>query len=102
MAFPSATIPPLVRQVKAVAPALLSGAEDPHSELLTLFWGPSFDREYALALWARLSRLQPVEATPLLPDLLAMGDLFDAMDRLEQQRLRQLILRHRELSLAWH
>lgn len=102
MSFLSSTISPLVRQFRTVAPALLSGTEDPHAELLTLFWGPQFDRQHALSLWARLSRRQPVEATPLLPQLLAVGDRFDAMDRAEQQQLRHLILRHRALSPALH
>jgi hypothetical protein len=92
----------IARQVRPHTAALLADADDPHAELLTLFWGPQFDREHALALWARLSRRRPVEAAPLLPELLAVGDRFDAMDRAEQQRLRRLILRHRELSPALH
>ncbi len=102
MSSTSSTVPPIVRQVRAVAPALLSGTEDPHAELLTLFWGPLFDREHALSLWARLSRRQPVRAVPLLPELLAVGDRFDAMDREGQQRLRRLILRHRGLVPVVH
>ncbi len=81
---------------------LLAGAEDPHAELLTLFWGPQFDRQHALALWARVSQRQPVEAVPLLPHLLALGDRFDAMQRADQQRLRQLILRHQALGRPVH
>jgi hypothetical protein len=85
----------LAQQGRAHGAALLADADDPHAELLTLVWGPRFDREHALSLWARLSRRQPAEAVPLLAELLAAGDRFDAMDRSEQQRLRQLILRHR-------
>ena len=92
----------IARQVRPHTAVLLADADDPHAELLTLFWGPQFDREHALALWARLSQRRPVEAAPLLPELLAVGDRFDAMDRVEQQRLRRLILRHRELSPALH
>jgi hypothetical protein len=88
----------IARQVRPHTAVLLAGADDPHAELLTLFWGPQFDREHALALWARFSQSQPVEAVPLLPELLSVGARFDAMGRDEQQRLRRLIVRHRALS----
>lgn len=87
----------IARQGRPHTAVLLAGAEDPHAELLTLFWGPRFDREHALSLWARASRREPVEAAPLLPQLLAAGDRFDALAREDQQRLRRLILRHRAL-----
>ncbi|MEQ1658783.1 MAG: hypothetical protein ABL896_08400, partial [Hylemonella sp.] len=63
-----------------------------------LFWGPRFDREHALALWARFSQRQPVQALPLLPELLSVGERFDALARTEKDRLRRLIVRHRALS----
>lgn len=88
----------IARQARPHTVALLADADDPHAELLTLFWGPQFDREHALALWARFSQRQPVAAVPLLPELLAVGDRFDAMDREAQQRLRRLILRHSAVS----
>lgn len=87
----------IARQGRPHTAVLLADAEDPHAELLTLFWGPRFDREHALSLWARASRREPVEAVPLLPQLLAAGDCFDALAREDQQRLRRLILRHRAL-----
>ncbi len=87
----------IARQGRPHTAVLLAGAEDPHAELLTLFWGPCFDREHALSLWARASRREPVEAVPLLPQLLAAGDRFDVLAREDQQRLRRLILRHRAL-----
>lgn len=92
----------LVQQVRVVAPSLMGTTDDPRTELLTLFWGPRFDREHAFKLWARLSRQAPVQAQPLLPALLAAGDQFDALDRGAQQRLRHLILRHRALGGAVH
>ncbi len=92
----------IARQGRPHTAVLLAGAQDPHAELLTLFWGPQFDREHALSLWARASQQRPVEAAPLLPQLLAVGERFDALARAEQQRLRRLILRHRELSQALH
>jgi len=87
----------IARQGRPHTAVLLADAVDPHAELLTLFWGPRFDREHALSLWARASRPEPVEAVPLLPQLLAAGDRFDALAREDQQRLRRLILRHRAL-----
>ncbi|MBA4262792.1 MAG: hypothetical protein C0443_12445 [Comamonadaceae bacterium] len=92
----------ITRQGRSHTAVLLAGAEDPHAELLTLFWGPRFDRQHALALWARVSQHQPLEAAPLLPHLLALGDRFDAMARTGQQRLRRLILRHRALCGMVH
>jgi hypothetical protein len=90
------------RQGREHGMSLLAVADDPHAELLTLFWGPQFDREHALRLWARLSRREPVQAQPVLPALLAVGERFDALDRRAQQRLRRLILRHRALGGAVH
>ena len=92
----------MARQGREHAASLLADADDPHDELLTLFWGPQFDREHGLALWARFSLRQPVEAVPLLPALLSVADRFDAMARSDQQRLRRLILKHRELSALLH
>lgn len=88
----------IARQVRPHTATLLADADDPHAELLTLFWGPQFDREHALALWARFSRREPVEAVPMLPELLAVGERFDALERTEKDRLRRLIVRHRALS----
>lgn len=88
----------IARQARPHTATLLAGTDDPHAELLTLFWGPQFDREHALALWARFSRREPVEAVPMLPELLAVGERFDALERTEKDRLRRLIVRHRALS----
>jgi len=88
----------IARQGRPHTAALLADAEDPHAELLALFWGPRFDREHALALWARFSRRQPVQAVPLLPELLSVGERFDTLERTEKDRLRRLIVRHRALS----
>ncbi len=88
----------IARKVRPHTATLLADADDPHAELLTLFWGPQFDREHALALWARFSQRQPVEAVPMLPALLSVGERFDALERTEKERLRRLIVRHRALS----
>jgi len=88
----------IARQGRPHTVALLADAEDPHVELLTLFWGPRFDREHALALWAQFSQRQPVEAAALLPELLSVGERFDALERAEKDRLRRLVVRHRALS----
>jgi hypothetical protein len=88
----------IARQGRPHTAALLADAEDPHAELLALFWGPRFDREHALALWARFSQRQPVQAGPMLPELLSVGERFDALERTEKDRLRRMIVRHRALS----
>lgn len=88
----------IARQGRPHTAALLADTEDPHAELLALFWGPRFDREHALALWARFSQRQPVQALPMLPELLSVGERFDALERTEKDRLRRLIVRHRALS----
>jgi hypothetical protein len=84
----------LAQQSRVHAPALLAGADDPHAELLAMVWGPRFDRQHALDLWARLSQQQPAEALPLLPALLSAADRFDALGVPVQHRLRRLIVRH--------
>lgn len=57
----------LAHTSRAHAPALLDGVDDPHAELLAMVWGPRFDRQHALELWARLSQQQPAAALPVLP-----------------------------------
>ena len=79
---------------------LLAGLEQPHDELLVLVWGPRFDREHALDLWARFSQHHPDEAGQTLPAILTAADRFDGLDAAGQQRLRRLIQRHRALNEA--
>lgn len=86
----------LAREVRLHGPALLADMPEPHDELMSLVWGPRFDREHALGLIAR----QPALAVPALPALLAAADAYDALHVPAQQRLRQLIRRHRALSAA--
>jgi len=84
----------LARDLRAHGPALLAGTPSPHDELLTLVWGPRFDREHALGLAAR----QPQRAARVLPALLEAADRFDALHAMAQQRLRRMILRHRAVA----
>ena len=84
----------LTQELRQHGPALLAGVAQPHDELMSLVWGPRFDREHALGLLAR----QPAMAMPALPALLASADAFDALHRVAQQRLRELIRRHRAMS----
>jgi len=86
----------LARDLRAHAPALLAGMPQPHEELLTLVWGPRFDRAHALGLVAR----QPAHALQALPALLQAADRFDALPAGAQRRLRRMILRHRACSGA--
>lgn len=84
----------LAREVRRHGGALFTGLPEPHDELMSLVWGPRFDREHALGLVAR----HPAAALPALPALLAAADTFDALHVPAQQRLRQLIRRHRALN----
>ena len=98
----------LATQLREHGPVLLAGMPEPHDELMSLVWGPRFDREHALGLVAR----QPVQAAlAALPALLAAADAFDALHIPAQRRLRDLIRRHRALCAvsadahgdgAWH
>jgi hypothetical protein len=83
----------LTQEVRMHGPVLLAGMPEPHDELMSLVWGPRFDREHALGLVAR----QPAAAAPALPALLAAADAFDALHLPAQHRLRELIRRHRAL-----
>lgn len=89
----------LTQGVRACGATLLADADDPHAELLALVWGPRFDREHALGLWARLSQRQPQAALPVLPQLLSAADRFDALGTPAQHRVRRLILRHRQQAV---
>jgi hypothetical protein len=102
MHIPDASVHAIVQQVRSVAPTLLSTTHDPHADLLTLIWGPQFDRQHAMHLWARLSQRQPAQAMPLLTVLLHVGEGFDRLERRSQQRLRRLILRHRAQGATVH
>lgn len=88
----------IARQGRLHTATLLAETKDPHAELLTLIWGPQFDREHALSLWARFSLCQPAQAVRLLPVLMSVGERFDALARVEKDRLRRMIVRHRALS----
>lgn len=98
MGFPSSNLRLITRPIRTVMPAL-ADADDPHSEWLTLFWGSRFDREHARALWADTFRSQFHDAQQMRDVLEVVGDQFDALSRDQQQRLRRLILRHRERVL---
>ena len=86
----------LARDLRTYGPVLLAGMPAPHDELLTLVWGPRFDREHALGLVAR----QPAHTALALPALLQAADRFDALHASAQRRLRQMILRHRARCAA--
>lgn len=79
---------------------LLGASDEPHEELLAMVWGPRFDREHALGLWALAHRREPVESLPVLPVLLEAADRFDQLPRADQHRLRRLVIRHRGMACA--
>lgn len=84
----------LTQRMRMHGPRLLAGVPDPHDELMSLVWGPRFDREHAMGLVAR----QPEHAALTLPALLDAADRFDALHTGAKHRLRQLIVRHRALG----
>jgi hypothetical protein len=88
----------LAQQVRAYGPALLSKASDPHAELMALVWGPRFDREHAMGLWASLPHYQEGATLPALQALLSAADRFDTLAAPAQHRLRTLIQRHYAIS----
>lgn len=94
MSHPLEPVRRLALEVRRYGGTLLAGVPEPHDELMSLVWGPRFDREHALGLLAR----RPAVALPVLPALLAAADVFDALHGPAQQRLRQLIRRHRALN----
>ncbi len=84
----------LAKGLRAHGPQLLAGLEEPHDELMSLVWGPRFDRGHAMGLAAR----RPDVAASLLPALLDAADHFDQLHGPAQARLRRMILRHRALA----
>jgi hypothetical protein len=72
----------LARALRILRPALPVG-EDARVEMLSLVWGPRFDREQALQLASRL----PAGAATALH---AAAERFDRLDHRRQQRLRRL------------
>lgn len=88
----------LTQGLRRHGPVLLAGVAQPHDELLTLVWGPHFDRVHALGLAAG----QPAHAAHLLPALVQAADCFDALHAPAQRRLRRMILRHRAHASAPH
>ena len=94
-----AAIQPLVlrewaQPVRAFGPSLLGETPDPHAELLALVWGPRFDREHAHGLIPQ----QPSAKAGLFKTVMEAADRFDHLAGEQQQRVRQLILRHRALT----
>lgn len=79
---------------------LLGNCGEPHEEVLAMLWGPRFDRQHALGLWASAHRRQPVDSLPALPDLLEAADRFDRLPAAAQHRLRRLVIRHRGMACA--
>jgi len=83
--------------VRLYGQSLLGEAPDPHAELLALVWGPRFDRQHAHALLDHQPALQP----GLIRMVMDAADRFDRLGCAQQQRVRQLILRHRAQAARW-
>lgn len=86
-----------VQPVRTYGPSLLGETPDPHAELLALVWGPRFDREHAHGL---IDQQTPAQAD-LFQTVIEVADRFDHLAGAQQQRVRQLILRHRAQVLRW-
>ncbi|AOG22519.1 hypothetical protein BSY15_3163 [Acidovorax sp. RAC01] len=86
----------LAEQLRHNGANLLEGLPDLHDELMSLVWGPRFDREHALGLVAR----RPQLGVQVLPALLSAAETFDSMQAASQRRVRELIRRHRALTTA--
>ena len=65
--------------------------------LLALVWGPRFDRQHAHALLDH----QPAPQPGLIRMVMDAADRFDRLGCAQQQRVRQLILRHRAQAARW-
>jgi hypothetical protein len=79
--------------VRAYGAVVFEGYDAPHDEVLALVWGPRFDRERALGLLAR----RPGYVPQVLQAVQKAADQFDTLASAEQQRVRALIVRHRNL-----
>lgn len=80
----------LLEPVRTYGKTLLAASAEPHAELLALVWGPRFDRDHARGLLAALPRAEPA----VIQTLEQAASQFDALAGAQQQRVRQLILRH--------
>jgi len=83
--------------VRVYGQSLLGEAQDPHAELLALVWGPRFDRQHAHALLDHQLAPQP----DLIRTVMDAADRFDRLGGAQQQRVRQLILRHQAQTARW-
>lgn len=80
----------LTGSVRQHGAAVLTGADDPHAELLAMVWGPRFDRLHA----QRLVTNQQGGNALMHQTVMEAADGFDALGSAQQQRVRRLILRH--------
>jgi hypothetical protein len=80
----------LTAPLRAYGAVVLEGYDEPHAELMALVWGPRFDREHAHSLLER----RPGYVPQVLHRVQQAADQFDGLADAQQQRVRQLILRH--------
>lgn len=90
---PERPVHALARLAREHGAHLLAAQPEPHVELLTLLWGPRFDREHAQEL-VEQAAATPVQRERLRRGLRDAAERFDRMSAPEQQRLRRLVLRH--------
>ena len=92
------TVTGLARAWRRLGPALLAHVDEPHDELLTLLWGPQFDRQHALRLCGDATLAASTSARVWWPALMQTADEFDALPPAAQQRARRAVLRHARLA----
>jgi hypothetical protein len=88
----------LTQQVRSYGATLLATTSDPHAELMAMVWGPRYDREHAMGLWAGLPQHNSGTVLPVLRALLSAADRFDKLAAPTQHRLRTLIQRHHAIA----
>lgn len=77
--------------VRGLRPRMAS-LDDPHAELMAMVWGPRFDRAHAVDLLMQDSNADP----DLLISVTTAADCFDGLQAHRKERLRRLIMAHRE------
>ena len=87
----TSTLNLLTAPLRAYGPVVFEGDGEPHTELMTLVWGPRFDREHVYRLLER----HPGYVSQVVYAVNRAADQFDLLSSTDQRRVRKLIERHR-------
>lgn len=91
---PEAASRPIASLVRQHGSGWLAELPDPHEQWMTLLWGPRFDRDHARTLVNAAGAAAPRQRERLRDAMDAAAGRFDGLAAAEQQRLRELVLRH--------